>query len=86
VVSLVEKGAALAKEKISAGHNGAESWKLGDRVSIRHSGGLRGRIVELRGPLGPSGAQIYRVRVRGMAEPTYIELRGDQLALIPAVG
>jgi len=60
--------------------------KLGDRVKIRLSGGLSGRIVELRGPLGPGGAQIYRVLVRRKPEPKYIELREDQLDLVPAKG
>jgi hypothetical protein len=59
-------------------------FNVGDRVKIRLSRGLRGRVVELRDPLGPGGAQIYRVRVRGMLKPTYIELREDQLVLIPA--
>jgi hypothetical protein len=52
-------------------------FKLGDRVKIRLSGGLRGRVVELRGPLGPGGAQIYRVRVSGKAEPTYTSRGAD---------
>ena len=60
--------------------------KLGDRVKIRLSGGLSGRIVELRGPLGPGGTQIYRVLVRRKPEPKYIELREDQLMLVPAKG
>ena len=60
----------------------AAHLKLGDRVKIRLSGGLRGRIVELRGPLGPGGVQIYRVRVRRKPEPKYIELREDQLELV----
>ncbi len=58
-------------------------FKLGDRVKIRLSGGMRGRIVEWRGPLGPGGAQIYRVRIYGRQEPTYTEVREDQLKLIP---
>jgi hypothetical protein len=57
---------------------------LGDRVKIRLSGGLSGKIVELRGPLGPGGAQIYRVLVRRKPEPKFIELREDQLVLVPA--
>ncbi len=61
----------------------AEPLKLGDWVKIRHSGDLRGRIVELRGPLGPGGTQIYRVRVRKKPKPAYIEVREDQLVLIP---
>jgi hypothetical protein len=56
--------------------------KLGDRVRILRSAGLQGRIVELRGPLGPGGVQIYRVRVRRKPKPTYIELREDQLEAI----
>ena len=58
--------------------------KLGDRVRIRLSGGLKGRIVELRGPLGPGGAQIYRVRIPRKPKPQYIEVREDQLETIPA--
>jgi hypothetical protein len=56
-------------------------FKLDDRVKIRHSS-LRGRIVELRGALGPGGAYIYRVRWR-RKPPAYIEVREDQLELIP---
>ena len=44
---------------------------------------MRGRIVELRGPLGPGGAQIYRIRLRQKPKPVYIEVREDQLTLIP---
>jgi hypothetical protein len=58
--------------------------KLGDRVRILRSGGLQGRIVELRGPLGPGGAQIYRVRIPFKPKPSYIEVREDQLESIPA--
>jgi hypothetical protein len=57
--------------------------KLGDRVLILHSGNMRGRIVELRGPLGPGGAQIYRIRIPRKPKPTFIEVREDQLELIP---
>jgi hypothetical protein len=59
------------------------TFQLGDYVKILHSGFPRARIVELRGPLGPGGAQIYRVRVGPKRERTYIELRGDQLELLP---
>ena len=61
----------------------AEALKVGDLVKIRHSGFKRGRIVELRGPLGPGGARIYRVRVRRKPTPAYIEVREDQLIPIP---
>lgn len=59
------------------------SFKIGDLVKIRLSSGARGRIVELRGPLGPGGALIYRVRVRRKPRATYIDVRGDQLDIIP---
>jgi hypothetical protein len=67
-----------------ATNNAAESLKVGALVNIRDSGYRRGRIVEFRGPLGPHGARIYRVRVRRKPKPTYIELREDQLEAIPA--
>ena len=60
--------------------------KLGDLVKIRHSGWRRGRIIELRGPLGPNGSHIYRVIVRRKPKPVYIELREDQLEPIPTEG
>jgi hypothetical protein len=58
-------------------------FNLGDRVKIRHTD-WTGRIVELRGPLGPGGVQIYSIRVRNMSRPFYVEVRGDQLVIIPA--
>jgi len=64
-----------------------DSIKLGDRVKVRGAtSGLRGRVVELRGPLGPKGAQVYRVRVRGKPKPAYVEVLEDQLEVIPAAG
>lgn len=58
------------------------TFKLGDRVKIRYSES-RGLIVELRGPLAPGGVQVYRVRIKRWPEPRFIELREDQLILIP---
>jgi hypothetical protein len=57
--------------------------KVGDRVRIRDSDYPPARIVELRGPLGPGGVQIYRVRIRMKPKPIYIELREDQLTPVP---
>lgn len=57
--------------------------KLGDRVKILRSAGQRGRIVELRGALGPGGVNVYRVRVTRKPKPAYIELREDQLVALP---
>ncbi|MDY3552870.1 hypothetical protein R5W24_001959 [Gemmata sp. JC717] len=59
--------------------------KLGDRVKLRHAAGLTGKVVELRGPLGPGGVQIYRVRFKRKPKPTYIEVREDQLEILPVV-
>jgi hypothetical protein len=66
-----------------AGRKITEPFKLGDLVKIRYYGGQTGRIVEWYGPLAPGGIQVYRVRVRGKAEPVYIDLREDQIVLIP---
>jgi len=37
-------------------------FQVGDRVKIRYSD-WRARIIEFRGPLGPGGALVYRVRM-----------------------
>jgi hypothetical protein len=57
-------------------------FQLADRVKIRHWD-WQVRIVELRGPLGPGGSFVYRVRVPHKPKATYIELREDQWLLIP---
>jgi hypothetical protein len=68
----------MAKDKTS------QAFKLGDRVEILRSP-WRGRIIELRGALGPGGVDIYRVRIsRKKMKPILIEVREDQLKLIPA--
>jgi hypothetical protein len=58
--------------------------KLGDRVQVHYYPAWRGRVVELRGPLGPNGEEIYRIRVPGKPKPMYVELREDQLELLEA--
>jgi hypothetical protein len=67
-----------------AAKKATEPFKLGDWVKIRYLEFPRGRIVELRGPLGPGGALIYRVRVRGRPRPMDIEVREDQLIRLEA--
>jgi hypothetical protein len=59
------------------------SLKVGDVVKIRNYAMPQGRIIELRGPLGPGGVEIYRVRVQRKPKPFEIEVRADQLDLIP---
>lgn len=57
---------------------------LGDEVRVRNGYGMRGQIVELRGPLGANGEQVYRVRIRRTSPPAkFINFREDQLVLIP---
>ena len=58
-------------------------FKLGDYVRIHHSAFPYGRIVELRGPLGVHGEQIYDVRIYGTQVPMYVELPGEFFELIP---
>lgn len=65
---------------------GLRILNLGDLVEIRHSGGQRGRIIEFRGPLGPKGSNIYRVRIRRKPKATYVELPQDQLKPVQVKG
>src|SRR4051794_10106759 len=60
--------------------------KIGDRVKIKNYAGKIGRIAELRGPLGPGGASVYRVLVQRKPTLSYIELLGDQLEIAPVMG
>ncbi len=53
--------------------------RIGDRVRIKGHEGMLARIVEFRGPLGPRGVPIYRVRIRSKPVPSFIEVREDQL-------
>jgi hypothetical protein len=57
------------------------NFKYGDRVKIVPNGVI-GRIVELRGPLGPNGIQIYRVLLRKKPKPVFTEVREDQLEML----
>lgn len=59
-------------------------FQIGDRVRIRFTE-WRGRIVELRGPLGSGGAHLYRVRYRGNPRPAYAEATADELILLESV-
>jgi hypothetical protein len=58
--------------------------KRGDWVRILSPAGDEiGRIVEYRGPLGPKGVPVYRVRLRKRPRRVYTEVREDQLEMIP---
>lgn len=57
-------------------------FQLGDWVKTRYWN-WRARIVELRGPLGPGGSYIYRIRIPDKPKARYIEVREDQLVALP---
>lgn len=61
------------------------SFKLGDHVRIKDMAGKVGRIAELRGPLGPGGASVYRVKVQKKPRASYIELLDNQIEAVPIV-
>lgn len=60
-----------------------EPLKVGTIVKILNSGYPRAKVAEYRGPLGPKGAHIYRVLVQKKPRPVYIEVRQDQLEVLP---
>jgi hypothetical protein len=62
--------------------NLVEPLKVGTVVKIRNSGYPRAKIAEVRGPLGPQGARIYRVLVQERPRRVYIEVREDQLEVL----
>ena len=58
-------------------------FACGDKVRIVTAPGLFGKVVELRGPLGPNHGQVYRVRVSSSkAKPVFVEVREDQLEIV----
>jgi len=67
-----------------AGWDTGGPLKVGSWVKVRGTHLDKCRIVEYRGPLGPGGAHIYRVRYRGKPYPAYAEFREDQLEVVSA--
>ena len=66
-----------------ATNDAADILKIGTLVNIRNSGLRNGKIVEYRGPLGPGGSRVYRVRIRRKPKPAYAEFLEEQLEVIP---
>jgi hypothetical protein len=60
-----------------------QTFNLGDRVKIKYHPDLRAQIIELRGPLGPGGAMVYRVRIQRKPKPYFNELTADLLEAMP---
>jgi hypothetical protein len=61
----------------------APLFQVGDRVKIRYWEHLPARIVEFRGPLGPGGTFVYRIRIAYKPKPSYAEIPEDELIAIP---
>jgi hypothetical protein len=66
-----------------AAQNLIEPLKDGTVVKILNSGYDRAEVAEYRGPLGPKGARVYRVLVQKKPRRVYIEVREDQLEVLP---
>jgi hypothetical protein len=66
----------MAKKKVTP--------KLGDYVQVRYWPKMQAQVVEERGPLGPKGALMFRIRVEQDPEPSFIDVREDQIEVIPA--
>lgn len=73
----------MAKKPANKKAEPAPTFSLGDRVEIKHF--VPGKIIELRGPLGPNGEQVYRVRYSRWPKPAYIEVLGSQIRLAKLV-
>ena len=57
--------------------------QLGSRVRFLAAPELTGKVVEFRGPLGPKGVEIYRIRFLNRPYKSYVEVRGDQIEVLP---
>lgn len=67
----------MAKKSTSTNAKLVQTFAIGDKVFIPHFG--PGKITELRGALGPGGAQVYRVMYRRKPTVGYLEVLGSQL-------
>ena len=58
-------------------------YSVGDWVYITPSiPEILAQIVELRGPFGPKGERVYRLRIKtGLRWPTYVEIMEHYLIL-----
>ena len=55
---------------------------VGDIVVAKHHPDWRGTVIELRGPLGPNGEQVYRVRFGEKRSAVETELLAEQVRVI----
>jgi hypothetical protein len=61
----------------------AEPLQVGTFVKLLYTDFERVKIIEYRGPLGPGGMRIYRVRVSLKPKPLIADVREDQIVVIP---
>ena len=68
----------------------AEEFQRGDIVVVKLHSHMRGKVIELRGPLGPNGEQVYRIRLGKDSGRRQLEVLPQQLRLLrraePAAG
>jgi hypothetical protein len=77
---------AALEEQTMADDKSSLTFKVGEVVKIRNSGIKHGKIVELRGPLGPGGVQVYRLLLRRKPKRVYVEVCEDQIEALTAKG
>ena len=63
--------------------NGEWVPQLGDRVRLLGPRPMNGRIIELRGDLGPGGMDIFGIELAN-ASLLYTEVRRDQIEFLDA--
>lgn len=56
--------------------------RLGDRVQISNFPGMKGRIIEFRGPLGHKGRELYGVELEYSDYTSYIEVPREDLVYL----
>ena len=55
---------------------------IGDVVVAKHHPDWCGTVIELRGPLGPNGEQMYRVRFGDKRSAVETELLAEQVRVV----
>ncbi|AWM38278.1 hypothetical protein GobsT_36000 [Gemmata obscuriglobus] len=56
--------------------------RLGDRVQLRTFTGLRGRIIEFRGPIGHKGRELFGIELIYPDHTEYTEAARDDLVYL----
>ncbi len=59
-----------------------EEFQRGDIVVVKLHPHMRGKVIELRGLLGPNGEQVYRIRLGKDSGRRQLEVLPQQLRLL----